>query len=38
MRLELPKIKTVFISAVTGEGLLKLKDMIWAELNRSSDD
>jgi len=38
MKLELPKIKTVFISSITGEGILKLKDMIWAELNRNPED
>jgi len=38
MKLELPKIKTVFISSITGEGLLKLKDMIWEELNRNPED
>jgi GTP-binding protein len=38
MKMQLPKVKTVFISSVTGEGLLKLKDLIWAELNRYSED
>jgi hypothetical protein len=38
MKLELPKVKTIFISSVTGEGIMKLKDMIWTELNRYSDD
>ena len=38
MKLELPKVKSVFISSITGEGLMKLKDMIWAELNSYSDD
>lgn len=38
MKLELPKIKTVFISSVTGEGILKLKDLIWNELNRFPED
>jgi len=38
MKLELPKVKSVFISSVTGEGIVKLKDMIWEELNRYSDD
>jgi GTPase len=37
MKKELPKIKTVFISSVTGEGILKLKDLIWAELNPNPD-
>jgi GTP-binding protein len=38
MKLELPKIKTMFISSVTGEGILKLKDVIWEELNRNSEE
>jgi GTP-binding protein len=38
MKLELPKVKSVFISSVTGEGITKLKDLIWNELNRYSDD
>lgn len=34
MRSELPdKIPTVFISAVTGEGLQELKDLLWVEIN-----
>jgi GTP-binding protein len=37
MKLELPKVKSVFISAITGEGIMKLKDMIWGELNRFED-
>ncbi len=37
MKLELPKVKSVFISSITGEGIIKLKDIIWSELNRSAD-
>lgn len=37
MKLELPKVKSTFISSVTGEGIAKLKDMIWTELNRYSE-
>ena len=34
MKAELPEgIKTVFISAVTGEGLTELKDLLWREIN-----
>lgn len=34
MREELPKqIPAIFISSITGEGIDKLKDMIWQELN-----
>jgi GTP-binding protein len=35
MRRELPPVPYVFISSITGEGIMKLKDMIWKELNRS---
>lgn len=38
MKKELPPVKTVFISSVTGDGILKLKDLIWSELNRYSDE
>lgn len=38
MKLELPKVKSVFISSITGEGITKLKDLIWSELNRYTDD
>jgi GTP-binding protein len=38
MKLEMPKVKSVFISSITGEGIIKLKDMIWIELNRYYDD
>jgi GTP-binding protein len=38
MRDELPKkVPYVFISSVTGEGIIKLKDMIWMELNKFSE-
>lgn len=30
---DLPEIPHVFISAVTGEGILQLKDLLWKELN-----
>ena len=30
---ELPEVKFIFISAVTGYGIPELKDMIWEELN-----
>ena len=31
---ELPDVKCVFISSVTGEGITDLKDMLWDKLNR----
>jgi len=31
---ELPDVPHVFISSITGLGLIKLKDMIWTEINR----
>ena len=31
---ELPKIQSLFISAITTEGIQQLKDMIWKELNK----
>lgn len=33
---ELPKVPHVFISSISQKGLLKLKDMIWKELNPDS--
>ncbi len=30
---ELPKIKSIFISSVSGEGITQLKDLLWDELN-----
>jgi GTPase len=30
---ELPNIKNIFISSVTGEGISQLKDLLWNELN-----
>jgi GTPase len=33
LRKDLPDIPRVFISALTGEGIITLKDMIWKELN-----
>lgn len=32
-KLHLPDVQTVFISSITGEGLDKMKDMIWKTLN-----
>lgn len=38
MQKELPKgIPTVFISSVSGLGIEKLKDMLWAELNKATE-
>lgn len=34
LRKDLPEVPRVFISAITGEGITSLKDMIWRELNR----
>lgn len=34
LRKDLPEVPRVFISAITGEGITSLKDMIWSELNR----
>lgn len=33
LRAELPEVKHIFISAVSGYGVAELKDMIWAEIN-----
>jgi GTP-binding protein len=33
IRKDLPEISRVFISSVTGEGIVDLKDMIWKVLN-----
>ncbi|MDX9846223.1 MAG: GTPase ObgE [Tenuifilaceae bacterium] len=30
---ELPDVKSIFISSVTGDGITELKDMLWNELN-----
>lgn len=38
MKMELPKVKSVFFSSITGDGILKLKDLIWSELNLYSED
>jgi GTP-binding protein len=35
IRRDLPAIPHIFMSSITGEGLMKLKDMIWKELNRN---
>lgn len=37
MKKELPKVPYIFISAITGDGITKLKDMIWNELNRYTE-
>lgn len=38
MKKELPEgIRTVFISSVSGLGIMELKDMIWEELNKESN-
>ena len=33
-----PDVETVFISAVTGKGLTKLKDILWRMLNEAADE
>ena len=39
MKKELPeKIKTVFISSITGMGIDNLKDIIWQELNKQDSN
>ncbi len=39
MKKELPeKVKTVFISSVTGQGIDELKDVLWKELNKKESD
>lgn len=35
MRRDLPSVQYIFISSITSEGIMKLKDMIWKELNRN---
>ena len=38
LRAELPEdVQVVFISAVTGQGIQELKDILWAELNSESN-
>lgn len=38
MKAELPEgIRTVFISSVSGLGIMELKDLIWGELNKESN-
>lgn len=37
MKPDLPRVPYVFISSLTGEGIMKLKDMIWKELNKYTD-
>jgi GTP-binding protein len=37
MKADLPKVPNVFISSITGDGIIKLKDMIWNELNKYSE-
>jgi GTP-binding protein len=34
LKKELPNIKSIFISSVSGEGITQLKDMLWDELSR----
>jgi GTPase len=34
MRKDLPPVPWVFISSITGEGITRMKDMIWKELNK----
>ncbi len=34
IRKTLPKLPFIFISSITGEGIMKLKDLIWKELNQ----
>jgi GTP-binding protein len=31
---ELPDVKSIFISSVSGDGITELKDMLWSELNQ----
>jgi GTP-binding protein len=39
IRKELPRnIKTVFFSSLTGEGIMELKDVLWAMMNKESKD
>jgi GTP-binding protein len=37
MKADLPRIPYIFISSITGEGIVKLKDMIWNELNKYTE-
>jgi GTPase len=37
LKTELPDVKYLFISAVSGYGIPELKDMIWEELNDESN-
>ena len=37
MEKDLPKVPHVYISSITGEGIPKLKDAIWFELNRFAE-
>jgi GTP-binding protein len=34
LKKEVPDVKYIFISAITGEGITQLKDMLWEELNK----
>ena len=38
IKLELPKVPYVFISSVANQGLMELKDALWAALNDDLDD
>jgi GTP-binding protein len=37
MEKELPEVPYVFISSITGDGISKLKDLIWMELNKYTE-
>lgn len=34
LKKEMPDVNYIFISSVTGEGIMQLKDMLWEELNK----
>lgn len=36
MRKDLPPVPWVFISSITGEGIARMKDLIWKELNKDA--
>jgi GTP-binding protein len=38
MRKDLPEIPCVFISSMTQNGITELKDVIWTELNKESNE
>jgi GTPase len=37
LKKELPNVKTIFISSVSGEGITQLKDLLWEMLNPKKD-